>query len=90
MEKQLDFFLSDTMLRSRRPPEAVRRSRVHRVRSTEAEALAPAIDSAWFELLPLEAYAMCSLKPGPMPDPDKREAPGDANQPKDDDTVPES
>ncbi len=55
-EEQLDFFCEVAKLRSRRPQEAVRRSRVQRSRSAEAEALAPAIDLSWFELPPMDAY----------------------------------
>jgi len=55
-EIQLDFFCDVDMLRSRRPPEAVRRSRVVALRSDRARELAPTTDLSWFELPPLRAY----------------------------------
>ena len=80
-EIQLDFFVDVDMLRSRRPQKAVRRSRVVRLRSDRARALAPTTDLSWFELPPMEAYAdMLNLKQGELPPEEDREAPGDPSK----------
>ncbi len=56
VEKQLDIFVDNDQPRGRRSQEAIRRSRVVRLRSDEARVLAPTTDHSWFELPPLEAY----------------------------------
>ena len=56
MEEQLTFGFMSDRLRSSRPPEVVRRSRILAKRSEIAEALAPAVDSFWYEVPPLAAY----------------------------------
>ncbi len=55
-EIQLDFFSDIAQARASGRSKSVRRSRIIRLRSAEAEALAPAIDSDWFEMVPLHCY----------------------------------
>ena len=56
IQRGLTFLSECDRLCSSGPSKRVRRSRVLRGRSDEAEALAPSIDRFWFELPPLEAY----------------------------------
>ena len=56
-DKPLDFSCPGAQPHGRRSPVGIRRSRNIARRSPKAEALAPALDTDWYEAPPLEAYA---------------------------------